>query len=98
MRFVKHVRHVPAALALAWALLPASAGATGIVLTGGGGGLDLASLAGLVMLAGVARRPKRVAAFRDDARSAPRRSSRWFVMSAIGCALLVAGCNTLLGR
>jgi hypothetical protein len=42
MRSMKFVRHVPAALALAWALVPASAGATGIVLTGGTLTLDLA--------------------------------------------------------
>jgi hypothetical protein len=57
---------------------------------GGGGALDLASLAGLVMLAGLARRPKRVVPLRDDAESAPRRSARWFVISAFACALLVA--------
>jgi hypothetical protein len=42
------------------------------------------------MLAGLARRPKRVCALRDDSESAPRRSLRWFVISAVGCALLVA--------
>lgn len=57
---------------------------------GGGGALDLASLAGLVMLAGLARRPKRVLALSDDSESAPRRSTRWFVISAVGCAFLVA--------
>ena len=42
MRSINYVRHVPAALALAWALMPASAGATGIVLTGGTLTLDFA--------------------------------------------------------
>ena len=57
---------------------------------GGGGALDLASLAGLVMLAGLARRPKRVVVLSEETESAPRRSTRWFVISAVGCALLVA--------
>jgi hypothetical protein len=57
---------------------------------GGGGALDLASLAGLVMLAGLSRRPKRVVALSDNAETAPRRSTRWLVFSALCCALLVA--------
>jgi hypothetical protein len=57
---------------------------------GGGGALDLTSLAGLVVLAGLARRAKRRVAVNDDAETAPRRSARCFVIAACGCALLTA--------
>jgi hypothetical protein len=40
MRSINNVRCASAALALAWALVPANAGATGIVLTGGSLALD----------------------------------------------------------
>jgi hypothetical protein len=72
----------------ATALTVVGGSATGRI--GGGGALDLASLAGLVMLAGLARRPKRVVVLSDNAESAPRRSTRGFVTSAVGCALLIA--------
>jgi hypothetical protein len=72
----------------ATALTVVGGSATGRI--GGGGSLDLASLAGLLMLAGLARRPKRVGTLNEQAESAPRRSTRWLVIAAFGCALVIA--------
>jgi hypothetical protein len=58
--------------------------------SGGGGALDIASLAGLVMLTCLLRRSQRAVMITRTPDVSPRRSIRRFVIVAIGCALAIA--------